>query len=97
MDNADWAASWTALNGFLIFFLPVVISASKYFIKSLDGPAAYWLGLGIQFSIGLLAWLTTGDPAQIAIGATAGLATAGVYEGAKRAGLAEGSRKRGVR
>ena len=95
--DADWAASWTALNGFLIFALPIAISAGKFFIPKLDGPPAYWLGLGIQFAVGLLAWLTTGDPNAIAVGATAGLATAGVYEGAKRTGLAKGSRERGVR
>ena len=71
--EADWAGSWTALNGFLIFFLPIAISAGKYFLPSLDGPPAYWLGLGVQFAVGLL------------------------YEGAKRTGLAKGSRERGVR
>ena len=95
--EADWTAHWTALNGFLIFFLPIAISAAKYFLPSLDGPAAYWVGMGVQIMVGLLAWLTTGDPNQIAIGAPAGLATSGVYEGAKRVGMASGSWQRGVR
>ena len=92
-ENLDW----TAIMAALVLILPVVISLLKRMLPTLDGPVAYWVALAIQALVGVLAWLTDGNFEMVAQGVVAGLATVGVYETAKRTGVAKGSRERGVR
>ena len=89
--------AWSAVLAALVFILPLVISYLKKRIPQLDGPAAYWVTLVTQILVGVLAWATDGNPMLIGEGAIAGFASIGVYEGARRTGLAKGSKARGER
>lgn len=102
MEGTDWTQYWLALSAFLVVLLPIIISSLKEAAPFLDGPAAFWAALGLQVAVGLLGWLTTGNPELMAAGVGAGLATQGTYQLARRTGLAEGStariaKKRGFR
>ena len=96
-ESVDWSAILPIVQVVLIFGLPIFIEFAKKKVTSLDGPAAYWLTMGLQLAIGLLAALTENDPALIMGGFTSGAAGVGVYETIKRLGLATGSRERGER
>lgn len=88
---------WSAVLAVLIFVIPIAISWLKKLLPGLDGPAAYWVALVIQILVGVLAWATGGEPMMVAEGIGAGLATSGVYQFARRTGMAKGSKERGVR
>ena len=84
----------SAVLAILIFVIPMAISFLKKKLSGLDGPAAYWVALFIQILVGILAWATGSEPTIVAEGVGAGLATSGVYQFARRTGMAKGSKER---
>lgn len=70
-------------QGLLAIVLPLLISGLKNTLPSLQGRAAFWVNLILQFLAGVAAYMAGGNPANMLIGFQGAATSTLLYQGQK--------------